>query len=59
MVSESTVSRTELSEFFGPHGVPARELSEFLSAYFVVCQSKLTGTHLSDSFCYIGPKGFK
>ena len=32
-VSESTVSNTELSEFFGPHRVPGRELSEFLSAY--------------------------
>ena len=31
-VSESTVSNTELSEFFGPHRVPGRELSEFLSA---------------------------
>ena len=32
-VSESTVSNTELSEFFCPHRVPGRELSEFLSAY--------------------------
>ena len=32
-VSESTVSNTELSEFFGPHRVPGRGLSEFLSAY--------------------------
>ena len=32
-VSESTVSNTELSELFGSHRVPGRELSEFLSAY--------------------------
>ena len=42
-----TVSpNTELSEFFGPHRVPGRELSEFLSAYLgpsmKVCQSELT-----------------
>ena len=34
-VSENTVSNTELSEFFGPHRVPGRELSEFLSAYYL------------------------
>ena len=28
--AESTVSNTELSEFFGPHRDPGRELSEFL-----------------------------
>ena len=33
-VSESMASKTELSEFFGPHRVPGRELSEFLSAFF-------------------------
>ena len=33
-VSESTVSNTELSEFFGPHRVPGRELSEFLLACY-------------------------
>ena len=33
--SESTVSNTELSEFFCPHPVPGRELSEFLSAYYL------------------------
>ena len=32
-VSESTVSNTELIEFFGPHQLPGRELSELLSAY--------------------------
>ena len=32
-VSESTVSNTELSEFFGSQQVLGRELSEFLSAY--------------------------
>ena len=30
---KSTVSNTELSVFFGPHRIPGRELSEFLSAY--------------------------
>ena len=40
-VSESTVSNTEVSEFFGPHRAPGRELSEFLSAYYL-CQSELT-----------------
>ena len=39
-VSESTVQNTELSEFFGPHRVPGRELSEFLSAHLCVCQSE-------------------
>ena len=34
-VSESTVSNTELSELFCPHRVPGRELSEFLSAYYL------------------------
>ena len=35
MVSESTVSNTELSEFFGLHRVLGRELSEFLSACYL------------------------
>ena len=35
MVLESTVLNTELSEFFGPHRVPGRELSELLSAYYL------------------------
>ena len=34
-VSGSTVSNTELSEFFGAHRVPGSELSEFLSAYYL------------------------
>ena len=41
-VSESTVSNTELSEFFCPRRVPGTELSEFLSADLFVCQSELT-----------------
>ena len=38
-VSESTVSNTELSEFFGPHRVPGRELSELLSAYYLCAKT--------------------
>ena len=38
-VSESTVSNTELSEIFGPHRVPGRELSEFLSAYYLCAKA--------------------
>ena len=34
-VSGSTVSNTELSEFFRSHRVAGRELSEFLSAYYL------------------------
>ena len=34
-VSKSTVSNTELSEFFCPHRAPGKELSEFLSAYYL------------------------
>ena len=34
-VSEGTVSNTELSEFFCPHRVLGRELSEFLSASYL------------------------
>ena len=42
-VSESTVSNTELSEFFfGADRAPASELSEFLSAYHLCAQSELT-----------------
>ena len=32
---ERTVSNTKLSDFFAPHRVPGRELSEFLSAYYL------------------------
>ena len=33
-------SNTELSEFFGPHRVPGRELStEFLSAYYLCAKA--------------------
>ena len=38
-VSESTVSTTELSELFGPQRVPGRELSEFLSAYYLCAKA--------------------
>ena len=34
-VLESTVSNTELCEFFCPHRVPGRELSDFLSTYYL------------------------
>ena len=39
MVSESTASNTELSEFFCPHRVPGRELSEFLSTYYLCAKA--------------------
>ena len=45
-VLESTVSNTELSEFFGPHRVPGGELSEFLSAYY--CVNKRTHRVLAE-----------
>ena len=38
-VSESTVSNTELSEFFWAHRVPGSELSEFLSAYYLCAKA--------------------
>ena len=38
-VSESTVSDTELSGFFGPHRDPGREVSEFLSAYYLCAKA--------------------
>ena len=41
-VSESTVSNTELSEFFGPHRVPGRGLSEFTRSPLFVCKCELT-----------------
>ena len=39
--SESTFSNTELSELFGPHRVLGRELSEFLSGYWLCAKSNL------------------
>ena len=41
-VLESTVSNAELRELFCPFRVLGRELSEFLSSYFLVCQNELT-----------------
>ena len=38
-VSESTVSDAELSESFGPHRVLGRELSEFLSAFYLCAKA--------------------
>ena len=38
-VSGSTVSNTELSESFGPHRVPGRELSEFRSVYYLCAKA--------------------
>ena len=38
-VSESTVSNTEFSEFFGAHWVLGSELSEFLSAYYLCAKA--------------------
>ena len=38
-VSESTVSNTKLSEFFGPHRLPGGKLSEFLSAYYLCAKA--------------------
>ena len=38
-VSESTVSNTKLSEFLVPHRVLGRELSEFLSAYYLCAKA--------------------
>ena len=37
--SASTASNTELSEFFCPHQAPRRELSEFLSAFYLCAQA--------------------
>ena len=36
----STVSNTELNEFFGPHRVLGRELSEFLLAYYLCVRTR-------------------
>ena len=41
-VSESTVSNTRLSEFLCPHQVPARELSELLSVYYLCDKANST-----------------
>ena len=38
-VSESPVSNTQLSESFCPRRAPVRELSEFLSAYYLCAQA--------------------
>ena len=38
-VSGETVSNSELSEFFGAHRAPGRELSEFLSAYYLCAKA--------------------
>ena len=37
--SESTVSNPELSEFFCPHRVPGRDLSEFPPAYYLCAKA--------------------
>ena len=43
MVSDSTVSNTELSvSFLALTEFRGRELSEFLSAYYFLCQSEVT-----------------
>ena len=50
-VSESTVSNTKLSELFRPHWVSGRELSEFLSAYYLCAKANLPSlSHNSPSF---------
>ena len=46
-VSESTASNTELSEFFGPHRAPGRELSEFLSAYYLCAKGNSPNSPLN------------
>ena len=38
-IGSPTVSNSELSEFFGPHRVLGRELSEFLSAYYLCAKA--------------------
>ena len=38
-VSGSTVSNPELSEFFWAHRVPGRELSEFLTTYYLCAKA--------------------
>ena len=51
MVSESTVSNTELSELFGPRRVPGRELSEFLSAYYLCAKANSPSLSLRIKSC--------
>ena len=54
-VSESTVSNTELSEcFFCGHLVPGRELSEFISAYYLC--AKANSPSLSQNSTSFAPK---
>ena len=50
-VSESTASSTKLSEFFGSHRVPGRELSEFLSPCYLCAKSELTIEFLELTKC--------
>ena len=45
----STVSNTELSEFFGAHRVLGSELSEFLSAYYVCVCAKANSPSFSQN----------
>ena len=47
MVSEGTVSNTELSEFFGPQRVPGRELSELLSPFYLCANATSTSFSLN------------
>ena len=63
-VSESTVSNTKLSEFFGPHRVLGRELSEFLSADSLCARanspifSQHSASLLQNSVSFFSPKQY-
>ena len=46
---------TELSEFFGPHRVPGRELSEFLSAYYLCASSQRELTEFAAELSEFAP----
>ena len=46
-VSESTVSNTEPRKFFCPYRVPGRELSEFLSAYYLCAKANSESSSFS------------